>query len=169
MIDGYSTLCNEVAGDLDAVGQQTTAQHLIDLISLLVRPDTDRSALLEQRGYSAARVELLKSEVLKNLTRSNLTIEMIAQANGLSARQAQRLFARSGTTFTEFVLEQRLWLAHKLLIDPQNRGRKVSDAAYAAGFIDLSYFNRAFRKRFGVTPSDIRSETACSNQIDRSI
>ena len=25
-----------------------------------------------------------------------------------------------------------------------------------AGFNDLSHFNRAFRRRFGVTPSDVR-------------
>ena len=71
----------------------------------------------------------------------------------------QRLFARSGMTFTEFVLEQRLSLAHRLLIDPQNRHPKVSDVAYAAGFSDLSYFNRAFRSRFGITPSYMRAET----------
>jgi AraC-like DNA-binding protein len=147
--------------DLDAVAQQTAAQHLIDLIGLLVRPDTDRSELLGQRGYSAARVDVLKSETLKNLTRSDLTVDMIAHANGLSTRQAQRLFARSGMTFTEFVLEQRLSLAHRLLIDPQNRHPKVSDVAYAAGFSDLSYFNRAFRSRFGITPSDMRAETGC--------
>ena len=161
MIDRYFALCNDVVADLDAVAQQTAAQHLIDLIGLLVRPDTDRSELLGQRGYSAARVDVLKSETLKNLTRSDLTVDMIAHANGLSTRQAQRLFARSGMTFTEFVLEQRLSLAHRLLIDPQNRHPKVSDVAYAAGFSDLSYFNRAFRSRFGITPSDMRAETGC--------
>ncbi|HEY7247710.1 MAG TPA: helix-turn-helix domain-containing protein [Xanthobacteraceae bacterium] len=159
MVQRYFALCNEVVQDLDAVGQQTAAQHLIELIGLLLRPASD---LIERRGYSAARVDLLKSEVLKRLTRSTLTIEMIAQANGLSPRQAQRLFAQSGVTFTEFVLEQRLALAHRLLLDPQNRHRKVSDIAYAAGFGDLSYFNRVFRKQFGITPSEIRSETKYS-------
>ena len=137
-----------------------TWTHLIDLVGLLVGTSTDQKELVERRGYLPARIDLLKSEVLKNLDRSNLTIDMVAQANGLSARQAQRLFAQSGVTFTEFVLEQRLSLTHRLLIAPRDRHRKVSDIAYAAGFGDLSYFNRAFRRRFGTTPSDMRSETA---------
>ena len=65
MIDRYFALCNDCVADLDAVAQQTAAQHLIDLIGLLVRPDTDRTELLGQRGYSAARVDVLKSETLK--------------------------------------------------------------------------------------------------------
>ena len=66
------------------------------------------------------------------------------------------MFEQVGTTFTEFVLEQRLLMARKLLQDPRSRPRKISDIAHSSGFADLSYFNRAFRKRFGATPSDLR-------------
>jgi AraC-like DNA-binding protein len=157
MIDRYFALCYDVARDLDAVGQQTAAQHLTDLVGLLLGNNADQEELVE-RGYSHARIELLKSETLKHLCRSILTIVLIARATGLGARQAQRIFAASGTTFTEFVLAQRLALAHKLLIDPLHRHRKVSDVAYSIGFGDLSYFNRAFRRRFGIAPSDMRAE-----------
>jgi AraC-like DNA-binding protein len=44
-----------------------------------------------------------------------------------------------------------------LLRDPRLRHRKVADIAAEAGFNDLSYFNRAFRRHFGATPSDIRA------------
>jgi AraC-like DNA-binding protein len=59
-------------------------------------------------------------------------------------------------TFAEFVLEQRLLYAHRLLGNPGGREQKIAMIAYAAGFGDLSYFNRAFRRRFGMTPSDRR-------------
>jgi AraC-like DNA-binding protein len=113
--------------------------------------------LAAQRGYSHSRFELIKSDVLKNLHRHDLTIELVARARGLSPRQAQRFFACSGTTFTEFVLTQRLSLAHRLLNEPRFRNRKITDVAYTAGFGDLSYFNREFRRRFGDTPSAIRN------------
>ena len=35
---------------------------------------------------------------------------------------------------------------------------KVSDIAYTIGFNDLSYFHKSFRRRFGVTPADMRTE-----------
>jgi AraC-like DNA-binding protein len=155
MIDRYFALCTDVAQDLDALGQKAAAQHLVDLIGLLLGAGLDRE--VGRRG-DAPRLELMKTEILSKLDRHDLTVETIARANGVSGRQAQRLFAQSGTTFSEFVLERRLSLAHRLLLDASNRHRKISDVAYAAGFGDLSYFNRTFRKRFGVTPSDIQAQ-----------
>jgi AraC-like DNA-binding protein len=162
MVQRYFALCNDLARDLDAEGRQAAAEHLMELISLLLKTGSESSGPIEGRRHSAARLDLLKSEALKNLTRGNLNIAMISQASGLSARQTQRLFARTGVTFTEFVLEQRLSLAHRLLTNPEHRHRKVSDLAYDTGFRDLSYFHRAFRRRFGMTPSDLRYETGRS-------
>jgi AraC-like DNA-binding protein len=158
MFDRYFTLCNEVAQDLDAAGQKAAAQHLTDLVALLLGNGSDHKELALQRGFSSARLDLMKTEVLKDLTSPGLTIANVAHCAGLSERQAQRLFAQSGTTFSEFVLEQRLLLARRILLSEYDGQRKVSDAAYTAGFNDLSYFNRSFRKRFGVTPSDVQAE-----------
>ena len=65
----------------------------------------------------------------------------------------QRLFERKGVTFAEFVLEQRLLYARGLLGNPGAHQQKIATIAYTAGFGDLSYFNRVFRRRFGMTPS----------------
>jgi AraC-like DNA-binding protein len=35
------------------------------------------------------------------------------------------------------------------------------------GFGDLSYFNRAFRRRFDRTPRDVRAETGRELRLDR--
>jgi AraC-like DNA-binding protein len=42
-----------------------------------------------------------------------------------------------------------------MLEDPGAMPRRIIDIAYAVGFGDLSNFNRAFRARFGCTPSDV--------------
>ncbi len=49
-----------------------------------------------------------------------------------------------------------------LLCDPKWRHRKIADIAAEAGFNDLSYFNRAFRRRYGATPSDLRAAASSS-------
>jgi AraC-like DNA-binding protein len=159
MVQRYFGLCNDLAEELDAEGRQAAAEHLVELIGLLLKTGCKSTGPIEGQRHAAARLELLKSEVLRNLTCEDLSIAMISQASGVSARQAQRLFARTGATFTEFVLEQRLSLAHRLLSNPEHRYRKVSDLAYDTGFRDLSYFHRAFRRRFGMTPADLRSGT----------
>ena len=156
MFNRYFALCNEVANDLDAAGQQAAAQHLADLVSLLLGANAEGDAFSKQARLSTARLDLVKADIVRNLSRADLAVDVVARANGMSERQVQRLFAHSGTTFSEFVIEQRLSLARRLLLH-SGRQRKVSDIAYAAGFSDLSYFNRTFRRRFGVTPTELQA------------
>jgi AraC-like DNA-binding protein len=159
MIDRYFRLCNDLAEDLDILAQKAAEQHLADLVGLLLGTRGGKD-LIERDESSTGSLNFVKADILKNLDKNDLTIESVARANALSARQAQRLFAASGTTFSEFVLEQRLLLARRLLLHEQSRHRKVSDVAYTVGFNDLSYFHKSFRRRFGVTPADMRAEFA---------
>ncbi|OAF15606.1 AraC family transcriptional regulator [Bradyrhizobium centrolobii] len=152
----YHALAANQGPHLDAVGQRLTAQHMIDLVGLLLGTDAEHASLARGRGQAAARLDLMRADVMAALGRNDLCLSEVAMRSGLSPRQTQRLFEQAGTTFTEFVLEQRLLLARKLLSDPRAKARKISDIAHSAGFSDLSYFNRAFRKRFGATPSETR-------------
>lgn len=61
------------------------------------------------------------------------------------------------TTFSEFVLAQRLARAHRFLTDPVRSDDTIGTIAFEAGFGDLSHFNRTFRRYYGATPSDIRA------------
>lgn len=155
-IGRYAAMASETAPHIDAHGRVLMGQHLVDLVSLALGMRPDDAELARHRGQSQARLALMKADILASLDRPDLSIEMIAYRYGLGARQAQRLFEEDGTTFTAFLLERRLLLARKLLMDPKNRLRKVIDIAHSAGFSDLSYFNRAFRRRFGMTPSEAR-------------
>ena len=69
------------------------------------------------------------------------------------------LFETEGTTFSQFVLARRLSLARRMLADPRPDHQAIAAIAYEAGFGDLSYFNRAFRRRFGMAPGEVRMES----------
>ena len=155
-VSGYFTLCTETAGALDAVAQHTMARHMTEMVGLLLRTGNDDAPPALHDGYGAARLQLIQSQVLKRLGDGDLSILSAARQAGLTPKQVQRLFAETGVTFSEFVLEQRLLLAHRLLSRPGGRWEKISAVAYDAGFRDLSYFNRSFRRRFGITPSEWR-------------
>ena len=64
-------------------------------------------------------------------------------------------------TFSQYVLDQRLALAYRKLRDPRFSARTISSVAHDAGFGDLSYFNRTFRRRYGIAPSDARRIREC--------
>jgi AraC-like DNA-binding protein len=44
-----------------------------------------------------------------------------------------------------------------MLADPQFADHGIGEVALKAGFGDLPYFTRSFRRRFGMTPSDARA------------
>jgi transcriptional regulator GlxA family with amidase domain len=67
------------------------------------------------------------------------------------------LLEETGQSFTEHVTERRLWRAYAMLSDPACSQLRIIDIALAAGFSDVSNFNRLFRRRFGETPSGIRA------------
>src|SRR5262249_34845622 len=100
--------------------------------------------------------------------RPELGLAAVAARHRLRPRYVQRLFEQAGTSFTAFVLEGRLALAHRLLHRPGGRCGQVSDRALAGGFSDLSYFHRAFRTRFGATPREIRAAPALGAAVDSS-
>jgi AraC-like DNA-binding protein len=154
----YYDLVLRHAHSLDAVAQNAVAQHLIDLVVLSLGTGRDEAELAKDRGLAAARFEAIKADILAQLGDGGLTLPAIAQRHRASARYVQVLFERNGTTFSEFVLEQRLLRAARFLRDPLQRTRKVSDIAHLTGFNDVSYFHRAFRRRFGMTPSDMRAQ-----------
>lgn len=80
----------------------------------------------------------------------------IARRHGVTPRYVQLLFDGAGQTFSEFVVEQRLAQAHRMLTDARFVDWTISAIAFDVGFSNLSYFNRTFLRRFGATPSDVR-------------
>lgn len=156
IVADYFSLCASAGVSLDAVGQQTMARQMTELVGLLLRGDEAARPSTLYEGYDAARLRLIQAQALDRLNDSGLTIVSAARRAGVTPKKVQRLFEPTGTTFSEFVLEQRLLLAHRLLSGPSNRHKKIGSVAQDAGFGDLSYFNRTFRKRFGMTPSEWR-------------
>jgi AraC-like DNA-binding protein len=85
-----------------------------------------------------------------------LSVTKVAASQGVTPRYVQMLFEGEGTTFSAFVLGERLAFAHRILSDPRYSGRPIGTIALDAGFGDLSYFNRIFRRTYSGTPTDIR-------------
>jgi AraC-like DNA-binding protein len=130
--------------------------HIHDLMALAIGATRDAAEVASKRGARAARLFSIKEDISDNLGEADLSVAKIAARHGVTPRHVQRLFEDEGTTFTEYLLGQRLAYAHRLLTSPHAADRKISAIAFDAGFGELSYFNRAFRRRYGATPSELR-------------
>ena len=73
------------------------------------------------------------------------------------ALAALPLLAGSGTSFVQELTARRLDRASDMLSDPRAGSLGVGEIAFRCGFLDPGYFARAFRKRFGATPSEWRA------------
>jgi len=154
---GYSSLLNDPQSFGTPELCRAFVTHMHDLAALALGAGRDAAATARLRGLRAARLQGIKSDIMENLTRSNLSIDAVALRQGLSRSYVSKLMASDGATFTDFVLDRRLAHAYRMLTNWRYAERKISEIALASGIGDLSYFNRTFRRRYGLTPSDVRA------------
>lgn len=133
-----------------------SASHVHDLAALTLGATRDAAEIAKGGGLRAARLQAIKADIVANLNQRSLTPDTLAARHGISPRYVRSLFDGDQTTFTDFVREQRLRRAHRMLCSEAFAGRSISAIAFEVGFGDLSYFNHCFRRRYGLTPSDVR-------------
>jgi AraC-like DNA-binding protein len=158
LVTKYVRLGREEPVFTDGPLQQPFVTHVHDLIASALGASRDGSEMVQHRGLRAARLHAVKQDVDRNLDQADLSVGALATRHGCTPRFIQRLFETEGTTFTAYVLAQRLARAHDRLSDPLRRTDKITAVALDCGFGDVSYFNRVFRRRYGAAPSDVRAE-----------
>jgi AraC-like DNA-binding protein len=129
------------------------ATHVYDLMALAIGATGEGRAIARGRGVRAARLEAIKADLARDAT---LPIEEIARRQGVTPRYVQILFEEQGITFGEFVTGRKLDIARSMLRSPRYAAWSIAGIAFESGFRDLSHFNRRFRRRYGVTPSEFR-------------
>jgi AraC-like DNA-binding protein len=129
------------------------AAHVYDLIALALDRAGGMGDPPRLGGVRAGRLAAVKEDLARDACQS---LDRIAARRGISPRYIQMLFEEAGTTFSQYNLNLRLDHARRMLESPLYRGWTITAVALEAGFGDISHFNRSFRRRFGMTPSDWR-------------
>ena len=143
------------AGDgLTREASHLATTHIFDLAALAIGGTRDAVEIARGRGVRVARLRAIKADIVAH--GGDLSVDDVAKRHRLSARYIRKLFESDGMSLSDFMLGQRLLRAHRMLCYPRCCGRNITAIAFEAGFNDLSHFNRAFRRRFGTTPSDVR-------------
>jgi AraC-like DNA-binding protein len=141
----------------DPVVLSQAGQNLLDLTVLAFGTDRDNAEVARCRGLRAARLAAVLRCIRLDYADPQLSPEQVARRVGISTRYLHELLHETDASFAERVQELRLAKAFALLANPHPGADKISDAAYAAGFNDLSYFNRSFRRKYGLTPTAARN------------
>jgi AraC-like DNA-binding protein len=87
---------------------------------------------------------------------AGLSLDGLASAVGSTPHRVSGALNASRGGFFEYVSSFRLEAARAALADPANDRYTIDAIAENAGFRSRSSFYAAFRKRFGITPSELR-------------
>lgn len=152
--------------------QQTTIDHLADCSLQLVH-EANTPARASAIAYAAAMalyddvfsshgvatdqsaMQAVIDHIHANLDKP-LPVHELAEVSGLSRAHFSRVFAESeGLPPAEFVLQQRMQRAAKLLT--KTAFLPVKEVAIMSGFDDANYFSKAFRRVYGINPTEFRT------------
>lgn len=169
-----------IAGRYTPASLVTANLALIDLLALLALASFLRVRvvnwldLAEQTAPAIETLSNLERGVLEQLTRrfaaerlhahDGLTIANLALLLGTQEHVLRRVINRGlgFRNFNDFLHSHRLREASARLRDPDARRVPVLRIALEAGYGSIGPFNRAFRARFGVTPTEYRR--ACAEE-----
>lgn len=90
----------------------------------------------------------------------HISIEALAMEIGFSASHFMKFFKQTfGLPFTAYLNSYRLTMASRLLLASED---SILTVALESGFENLSYFNRRFKEKFGITPREFRERNGSS-------
>lgn len=149
----FHELCESIvrSANSDAPFEQDFSLNLVAQLLIRCRmlsTDTDDS-------QHDARVSNAKKYILDNYAKS-LSVADVAQYASISSSRLASVFKKEvGMSVIAWRDEIRMLKASQMLRESESA---ISNIATSIGYEDVSFFNRVFRKRFGMTPSDYRAQ-----------
>ncbi len=98
-------------------------------------------------------IENIKSYISAN-SEFNIEISHIAKIFHYNEKYLGRLFKKTTSqSINDYINDERLLKAKHLIL---NTDEKLIDISLNVGFKNVTYFNRLFKKKFGITPTQFR-------------
>lgn len=124
--------------ELSLANEHIISRHLADL----------------HRDNLASQVEMA---IIQQLPSGQIKEENVASALHLSRRTMQRCLAEEGASFSDLLENKRKQLADKYVSD---HTLAISEIAYLLGFSEQANFSRAYKRWFGMAPTQYRIASA---------
>ena len=124
------------------------------MVAACVVPSADRLACAQPQ-IKLTMLEKVRQTVSRNLRSSSLGPRKLCRETGMSRSQLYRVLESEGGV-ASYIQRRRLSESFSMLCDTSNT-LPISEIAASLCFSDPSGFSRAFRREFGVTPTDARA------------
>lgn len=153
----FQELAREVwtaAPQLTALEHSTALNSLVSLCGL-----TSAFRLRHSECEPPVRVARAMALIEHNLGEAWLTPQAVADAQKVSRRYLDDLFAKSGHRIESWIWERRLLRARdelRVYGDSSHARKSVLQIALDLGFKSPSHFSRTFSARFGVSPREFK-------------
>ena len=153
----FSGLLRALADTIDGLtGDELRPVELAVTEFLMASLAGDAAGPATPAAIRAAHLHRIQQTIETLLAEPDLTIGRVAQAEGVSPRYLQKLFAAAGESFTHYLRLRRLERCRLDLISPRYAGVSISSICYRWGFNGSAHFSRAFREQYGVSPREFR-------------
>lgn len=149
--------------DIELLPESSGIEKVTSLLTILQKLTEQKCVTLSSEYFNAVKGEETETRInkvcqfIQRNTSKNITLEQTADLIHLSKSAFSKFFKRAtGKTFSDYVNDMRIGNACYLLTDTD---KAINEVAFETGFESLTYFNRVFLRKKGITPREFRTET----------
>ncbi|MDX8533161.1 helix-turn-helix domain-containing protein [Mesorhizobium sp. VK25A] len=153
LLAGYILLLERKLPALSEEDRHSLPQAIAAMVAACVAPSAERLAVAHGQ-VTASLKDKARRFILRNLNSPHLGPEELCRELGVSRSKLYRLLEADGGV-ARYVQHLRLLEGFAQLSDPSNR-KPIVKIADESGMQDHSQFSRAFRREFGISPTDAR-------------
>ncbi|MFB5676072.1 helix-turn-helix domain-containing protein [Paenibacillus terreus] len=153
---------SEANGLMELATSLTLYETLEEVISELMRIciAISEAIRVNSKGRQAEIIEEIKAYIDQNYSRPDLSLDFIADQVQLTPGHLGKMFkAHSRLSFSDYLKNIRLEKAKELLLETDDSVNTISERI---GIFNTTYFYTIFKKKYGVSPAQYRSEALTS-------
>lgn len=150
------TILDKIAGEQEKFEQFLTFLHLMYDLSVAEDSRVLASTSFAQVEHSMESKRITRAkQYVNDHYNENISLSELAALSNMSPSSFSRFFKQNtGRTLSDYIIDVRLGNAARMLVDTSVN---VSDICYECGFNNQSNFNRIFKSKRGLTPSEFRA------------
>jgi len=150
-------------GRLEKLSNTQGFDSLLEFLSILYDLSISRNQEILASASYVGHIDPSRSKRIQKVTNyiqeslhNEIRIKEVAEMVNMSETAFSHFFKKqTQRTFTDYLIDIRIGYAARLLMDSE---QTISEICFESGFNNVSNFNRTFKKKRGVTPSDFRSQ-----------